>query len=60
MAEADLSQVQLVTGRTAKIQRAVEMFGKEIEFVTLIVSAMVSGSRSSGVFVHRDSQLSTS
>ena len=44
--EANLSQVQLVIGRTPSILRTVEIFGNEMWLVSLRVSGIVSGTSS--------------
>ena len=57
--EADRSHVQLMTGRTANILRAVYMLGNEMGFTNFIASDMLLGSLASGKSIHVDSQLST-
>ena len=58
--EAARSHVQLVTGNTARIFKAVKMLGKAILFTFCNVSAMVFGVFSSQHPLQADSQLSTS
>ena len=58
--EAERSQLQVVTGNTARMVKAVKMFGNATGFVCFNVSAIVDGRSPDGLSFQRDSQLSTS